>query len=133
MAPAIVKELEDRWIVNARHSIVSHLAASPGSLRIELDSGLWIEVAGPWSVTAGSPITGAELHSEDLDGQTGSEVLSLVLFSAGSIRIVMSTGVTIVAKADDATRVTATLPDKFTWTAQARSVTHWLAETSNDG
>lgn len=133
MSPTIVTELEDRWIVNARHFMVNHLAASPTALRIELNSGLCVEVTGSWSATAGSPITGAKLHPADLDGQTGSEVLSLVLFASGSMRIMMSTGVAIVAKADDVTRVTAALPDIFTWAAHGRSVTQWLAEATDDG
>lgn len=131
--PANLTELEDRWVVNARHDPVKDLRASPNALRIELESGLWIDVTGVWRATVGSPVTGEELDSDALGGILGSEVLSLVLFATGAIRIVLSTGATVVAKAKDTTRVTVGFPDSFTWAADAQSVTHSFGEHGGDG
>lgn len=132
MSPSVVTELQDRWIIHARQSVVAHLEASPSSLRIELDSGLWVEVAGKWRATVGPPITAVELSPEQVADQVGSRVLAFVLFWSGSMRMMLSKKAMIVAGTDDNTRVSATLPGKFTWEAHAGSVTHWLAERAQE-
>lgn len=131
-SPAILTGLEDRWVVNTRHVIVSGLRASQHALRVDLESGLSIDVAGTWRATAGSPFTGEELTAVDLERAIGSEILSLVLFVTGSIRIVLSTGIAVVAKADASTRVTAQLRGVFTWEADGRSVALRLAKADGD-
>lgn len=133
ISPLLVTELDDRWVVKARSSVVTDLAASPNALRIEFDSGLSVEVAGPWRAAAGSPITGKELGLDNLGDQIGSHALSFVLFSTGSVRIVLSTGTTIVAMAGVSTHVVASLPGTFTWEARAGTVSHWYAEAGDDG
>lgn len=133
MSKRLVTEQGDRWIINARSSVVREVAASPGGLRIELDSGLWVEVEGGWTASRGSPITGEGLQPEEVAGLVGSGVLSLVLFATGSIRIVLSPGVTIVAKAFDADRIAAGMPNHLTWESDGRSLTKWHSRTGDDG
>lgn len=130
MPRAGIEVLTDRWIIRAARgaSLVDLQCEPERLLRLGFDSGLTLRVDGTWKATQGSPVTGVRIAKIDEVHHLGAGILSLVLFESGAMRLVLSDGLTIVARAADQAHISSGLPNVFEWTATDEGVTHWHAE-----
>lgn len=111
----LITRLEDRWVVEARQSVVSQVSVSQGELRIDFDTGLSLYTVAGWRATHGSPITGKKIRDEEMANLVGARALSFVLFFSGAVRIVLSSGVFVVVQATEEGRTRVALPDRFSF------------------
>jgi hypothetical protein len=118
----------DRWVIRARGSTVRVFEVDPTALRIELDSGLEIQIEGHWRACIGAALDSPVADLGDGRQHVGASVLSLVLFDEGSVRLILSDALFLTANGDEGTKVSSELPGVYSWAASAGTLTTWLAE-----
>lgn len=58
----------------------------------------------------------------------GEKLLVFVLFRSGSVRLMLSPGLLIEARATEGTEIHSSLPGSYQWSAADRTVKYWIAE-----
>jgi len=123
MSRDFIEVLPGRWIVHARQAVLTGIEVLGGpTLRLVFDTGLLVQIIGEWRASAGSPRTGPDVDLSSGIERLGAGILSLVLFESGAVRLVLSDGIVISARAANGTEIKSALPGEYEWSASETGV-----------